>query len=237
MAGRCWSLWAGLLVLLASMSGPARAECRLALVLAFDVSRSISSAEYALQREGLLAALADPAIRDAFLGSPHHVALAIFEWSSRKHQRMALGWTEIRTAADLDAVATQLAAHQRSTKGSLTALGRAVEFGRDLMQTAPDCVEQVLDVSGDGRNNDGIDPTAAYATRSFGALRVNGLAIRTYDRDVADYFRKRVIRGPGAFVEVAEGQKDFPRAIRRKLLRELSEQMVSLGPGAVASGG
>ena len=238
MAGRYWSRGAGVLaLLLAGAAGPLRADCRLALVLAFDVSRSIDSNDYALQRAGLLAALADPVIRDAFLGPPDHVALAIFEWSSRNHQRIVVGWTEIRAAADIDAVAARLAAHQRNTNGSLTALGRAVIFGRDLMQTAPDCVAQVLDVSGDGRNNDGIDPTAAYLTSAFGALRINGLAIRTYERDVAEYYRSRVIRGPGAFVEVAEGQKAFPHAIRRKLLRELTDPVIGLGPGTAAPGG
>jgi len=35
-----------------------------------------------------------------------------------------------------------------------------------------------------------------------------------------------VIRGQGAFVEVARTQDDFPRAIRRKLEKELTEQLI-----------
>jgi hypothetical protein len=225
MPGRIFacSLLAGTAILAAS---PAGAECRLALALAFDVSRSVSAQDYAIQRGGILAALADPAVRAAFLDPADHVALAIYEWSAEDHQRMVTGWTEIPDAADLDRVMGAMRAHVRDARGAPTAIGSALEYGLALMRRAPVCAEQVLDISGDGRNNQGIDPAAAYARQDFGALRVNGLAIRTYEFDVADYYRENVIRGPGAFVEVADGQDDFPRAILRKLMRELTEQVI-----------
>jgi hypothetical protein len=182
----------GSLVCLAALAAlaapPARADCRLALALALDVSRSVSADDYAIQRGGLLRALADPQIRAAFLDPADHVALAIYEWSSHSQQRMVIGWTEIRSAADLDHVTATMESHVRDPRGAPTALGRALEFGLDLMREAPPCAEQVLDVSGDGRNNDGVDPDVAYARQDFGALRVNGLAIQTYERDVADYY-------------------------------------------------
>jgi hypothetical protein len=83
----------------------------------------------------------------------------------------------------------------------------------------------VIDVSGDGQNNSGIDPAVVYAN-GFGDIRVNGLAIRSYERDVVAYYREQVIRGPGAFVEEADSFEDFPRAIRRKLIRELTERII-----------
>lgn len=217
---------------------PANAGCRLALALAMDVSRSVDSRDYAIQRKGLLAALMDPGIRAAILEPDEYVALAVYEWSSRDDQWMVMGWTEIMGVEDLDRFTAGLEAHERNSRGNLTALGAAVNFGLDLLMTAPPCTEKVLDVSGDGQNNDGIDPLMAYMQRDFGNVRVNGLAIRTYERDVAAYYRSRVIRGEGAFVEVADGQKDFPRAIRRKLERELGEQMIGMdGAPGKASGG
>lgn len=213
------------------------ADCRLALALAFDVSNSVGAADYAIQHQGLLAALADPEIRHAILDPPDPVALALYEWSGRDHQLMIVDWTVMRTAGDLDAVMAQIRTHQRDPRRWATALGRALIFGRALMDAAPPCVEQVLDMSGDGANNDSTEPWNAYASRDFGALRVNGLAILSYEPDVAEYYRDHVIRGRGAFVEIAEGQEDFPRAIRRKLLRELTEQVVGMDAGAAGRAG
>ena len=235
MAGRGWSV-AFFACCLMAASGAA-AECRIALALALDVSRSVDGRDYAIQRDGLVAALTDPDIRAAILGSPDHVALAIYEWSSKDEQRLMLDWTEITDATALDRIVAGVALHTRAHRGNLTALGAAVAYGADLMQRAPACADQVLDVSGDGQNNDGIDPRGAYAARAFGPLRVNGLAIRTYEHDVAEYYRSRVIRGAGAFVEVAEGQNDFPRAIRRKLLRELGPQVLGRLSGTGAGPG
>lgn len=230
-----WWVLAGALT--AAVATPGHAGCRLALALGMDVSRSVNAEDYAIQRGGLIAALADATIRAAFLEPADHVAMAVYEWSAHDQQRIVIGWTDIRSPADLDRVMAALQSHERDPRGAPTALGRALLYGRQLMDQAPTCAEQVLDVSGDGRNNDGPDPETAYARQDFGAMRVNGLAIRTYERDVAEYYRTRVIRGPGAFVEEADGQEDFPRAIRRKLLRELDEQVIGMGEPVPGGGG
>ncbi len=213
-------------VLALGLAGAAQAECRLALALAFDVSRSVSARDYAIQREGLLAALADPVVIAAFLHPKDHVALALYEWSRNTHQVIVLDWTEVRSAADLAAVRARIAAHERSSASGTTALGEALRFGRALVARAPDCADQVIDVSGDGQNNSGMAPATVYAQEDFGLLRVNGLAILAYERDVVRYYREEVIRGPGAFIEIADSPRDFPRAIRRKLLRELTERII-----------
>ncbi|HEX9857846.1 MAG TPA: DUF1194 domain-containing protein [Paracoccaceae bacterium] len=209
-------------------AAPALAGCRLALALAIDVSRSVDARDYIIQRDGLVAALTDPAVRDAFLRPADHVALAVYEWSGRGYQAVVADWTGIHATADLDGVAALIAGHERSPRSLPTALGWALEFGRQLMAEAPDCEAQVLDVSGDGRNNDGMGPQAAYARRDFGGLTVNALAIGEHEADVVHYYRTEVIRGPGAFVEVAPTQADFPPAIRRKLLRELAERVFGM---------
>jgi hypothetical protein len=204
---------------------PAAAACRLALALGFDVSRSVSVEDYAIQREGLLAALAAPEIRSAFLRPRDPVALAVYEWSGAGHQEIVVDWVLVRDQATLDAVAALVAGHARGETRLSTALGGALQFGRDLLARMPDCEAWTLDLSGDGRNNEGADPARVYAREDFGDVTVNGLAIGGHERDIALYFGAEVIRGPGAFVEVAALHEDFPRAIRRKLERELTERL------------
>src|SRR5690606_4768405 len=108
-------------------------------------------------------------------------------------------------------------------EGLPTALGAALEFGLKGFRDMGHCPAWTLDVSGDGRNNDGDTPPEAYARSDFGDLMVNGLAIGGHEADIAQYYQRWVIRGEGAFVEVARTHRDFPRAIRRKLERELTE--------------
>ena len=205
--------------------------CRLALLLAMDVSRSVDEADYRVQQLGLLDALRDPAIRRALLDTPDPVALAIFEWSGRNHHDVLVDWRLIRTPQDLAAVEAAVAGRILPAVRLNTALGAALQFAHDMMARAPDCDEMVVDLSGDGSNNSGITPAQAYAQSGWGAIRVNGLAIGEHEPFTEGYYRREVMRGPGAFVEVAPKQKDFPRAIRRKLLRELSTVIIGLEPG------
>ena len=218
LAGIC----AAVLMLVAS---PA-AACRLALLLAIDVSRSIDAGDYRIQRDGLLAAFADPAIRAALFGPPDPVALAIFEWSGTSHHEVIVDWSMIRSPGDLAAVEAVIAARTLPAIRRATALGAALDFRRQLMARAPACTETVIDVSGDGRNNMGVPPALVYAAADWGGIRVNGLAIGQHEADILAYYRAQVIRGPGAFVQDAPLQTDFPEAFRRKLLRELSEMIV-----------
>ncbi|HMO07410.1 MAG TPA: DUF1194 domain-containing protein [Paracoccaceae bacterium] len=195
--------------------------CRLALALAFDVSRSVDGRDYDIQREGLLAALADPGIRGAFLrGDP--VALAVYEWSGARHQEMVADWRLVLSAADLDRVAAEIAAHRRWPVGLPTATGAALAFGHDLLARAPACRAQVIDISGDGQSNDGPEPDRITAGWDDG-ITVNALAIGEHEIGLVDYLHRKVVRGPGAFVEYAARHTDFPPAIRRKLWRELTE--------------
>lgn len=59
-----------------------------------------------------------------------------------------------------------------------------------------------------------------------GGVQINGLAIETTDATLTDYYRNKVIGGPGAFVLTAKTFEDYPRAIRRKLLREITKPVV-----------
>jgi hypothetical protein len=215
--------------------GPAAAGCRLALVLGIDVSRSVDAGEYRVQHDGIVAALNDASVRAAILVPRDEVALAVYEWSGQDHQALLVDWSLIGTGADIDRVAAQVGRAERGIAGP-TALGAALDFGRRLLARAPDCALRTLDVSGDGRNNDGPLPSRAQAAAGWGRARVNGLAIGGHESDIAAYYAAEVIRGSGAFVMVARDSADFPRAIRAKLLRELAEELMG-GSGAAGAGG
>ncbi len=221
---------------LAAFAAPADAACRLALALALDVSRSVDAADYAVQRDGLLAALADPEVRRAVFQPPDHVAIAVYEWSGRGHQEMVVGWTELYSEADLDRVAAEVAGFAGGGYRLPTAIGYALDFGRELFEGAPGCAAHTLDVSGDGRNNDGMSPADAYRREDFGDLVVNALAIGGHEADIVIYYRSQVVRGPGAFVEVARVHTEFPRAIKRKLLRELGDPVLGALDGGNRGG-
>lgn len=218
---------------LALWAGPGWGACRLALALGFDVSRSVDAEDYAIQSDGILAALAAPEIVKALLGSDDHVALAVYEWSGQGAQSLVVGWTPVRSQADIDGISARVASHARSEDKLPTALGEALDFGADLLDQAGECAARTLDISGDGRNNAGEGPERVRERRGLDGILVNGLAIGGHESDIAVYYRQRLISGQGAFVEVARVHADFPRAFRRKLERELTEQLL----GKVAPGG
>ena len=195
-------------------------------MLALDVSSSVDAGEDVLQRKGMAAALLAPEVEAAFFASPDPVALQIFEWSGDRYQTDLLDWTMIRSPADLFDAANTLAGSTRGTNDMPTAMGYALGYAAIKLQKAPDCLFQTIDMAGDGVNNDGFAPANAYAAFPFDGVTVNGLVIATTDNTAQTYYETEVIRGPQAFVEVANGFADFERAMRRKLVRELSAQIM-----------
>ena len=88
----------------------------------------------------------------------------------------------------------------------------------------------MIDVSGDGVNNQGFGPDLAYKHFPFDNITVNGLVIEGHDQQVTQYYRREVLRGPGAFLEIAQGFEDFERAMSRKLYREINDLMLGALP-------
>lgn len=212
----------------------ARAEnCRLALVLALDVSSSVDATEYDLQRLGLAAALNSDDVRHALLwGSPGYVALAVYEWSGFYQHKLQLDWVPLRSAGAIDTVVATLAAMERSHDDFPTSLGPALGYASQMLERAPNCARQVIDVSGDGVNNYRYGPRVAYKHFPLEHVTVNGLVILGEDPDVAIFYRDEVLHGPGAFLEIASSFDDFQDAMTRKLYREISDIQL----GAVTSG-
>lgn len=219
----------------------ARAEgCRLALVLALDVSSSVDKGEYALQQGGLASALIAPEVVRAFLASPRPVALAVFEWSGRYNQAMVQDWTLIESRADLAFVAERVARHDRSHDDFPTAIGYALGHASTMLARAPRCDARTVDISGDGTNNEGFLPSAAYRAFDFTGVTVNGLVINGADfeaeTNLIPFYGREVLHGPGAFLEVAQGFEDFERAMRRKLEREVAPGLIGALRGAEPKG-
>lgn len=222
----------------------AATECRLALVLALDVSSSVDATEDRLQRGGLATALISPEVQKAFFASDLPVALAIYEWSGRYNQALVLDWHLVLSPTDLTNIATIIGKSKRSHDDFPTAMGYALGYGARVLQQAPPCLFQTIDIAGDGENNEGFPPKTAYAAFPFSEVTVNGLVVNTKGRgaevSLLQYYQTEVLHGSGAFLQVAQGFDDYEHAMRRKLERELKPKTIGMSappvPNALKTG-
>ncbi|MCX7644084.1 MAG: DUF1194 domain-containing protein [Rhodobacteraceae bacterium] len=229
---------APLAALAAGEPADAQVACRQGLVLAIDVSASVDPREYRLQSDGLAWALRDVEVRQAFLLRPEApVWLAVFEWSGATYQRIVVGWTAVTDESVLDRVAGMIEANPAPPEQTTTGIGAAMIFAAGLIAEGPPCASWTIDISGDGQNNDWPRPEEARNDPRLAGVTINGLVIGAdFPIDHAlnpnrmgaltAYYRNRVIRGPGAFVETADDFRDFGPTMRRKLIRELASMIV-----------
>lgn len=224
---------AALLAAIVHAAPAAAVECRLALILAMDVSSSVDAEEDALQRGGLAAALVAPEVKRAFFASPLPVALAVFEWSGRYNQELIVDWRLVTTPVVLAEISDRIAQSRRSHNEFPTAIGHALGYGAVLFRRAPPCLFKTLDMAGDGENNEGFGPRQAYAEFDFNRVTVNGLVVNAGDFEaetsLIDFYEKEILHGPTAFLEVAQGFGDYENAMRRKLEREVRPTIVGGG--------
>lgn len=203
---------------------PAKA-CELALVLAIDISGSVDTQEYRIQMDGLAAALNDPTVQDALLDSK--AQLAVLHWTGASRQVLISNWRQMNQRSDVAEIGAIVANAPREYRHFSTAIGDALVVAADLLGRAGrGCKRKVIDVSGDGPSNEGVDVSAVRDSLVRGGVQINGLAIETTEKDLTEYYRSNVIGGPGAFVLTAKTFEDYPRAIRRKLLREITKPVV-----------
>jgi hypothetical protein len=189
-----------------------------AIVFAVDVSGSVTSERYELQRAGIASVFATAGIEQV-LGDG--LAVAIMEWSDG--HRVTVPWTVLHSIADAHALAARIAAMPRAP-GVSTELSLALLAAADLLDACPcAAVNRIIDISGDGSNNGPISTPIARDQVLARGIRINGLPIVTsIEPDVAQWYRANVIGGDGAFMEVANGYEDFARAMRRKFLIEVA---------------
>ena len=229
------------LALALCLAGPAGADCRLALLLGFDVSASVDAREYRLMMEGTAAALLSPAVSAAILAD-RPVALAAYVWAGRREQAIVARWTLIDGPDRLAAFADRIGTFPRpegDPQGAWTgrtAVGSALRGAGFLFDSAPACDARTLDLAGDGENNDGPPPgplrDALLAGVTINALAVGGdlpLDHGTMAEEggrLSAWMRDHVLSGPGAFVLSAQDYDDFARAMAEKLLREVQPPLL-----------
>lgn len=213
-------------MLFALMPGPAQA-CALALMFSLDASGSVDSAEWGLQTGGLAAALSDAEVAH-FLVS-RDVRVSVYQWSGETQRDFTIPWAPIGSQVALNDFAARVAKLPRRWSTGTTALATALKHKAPLM-AASGCERRVIDISGDGESNEYLDLEGPRQALGVAGVSVNVLSIEPEDpfqhlryKSLADYYKARVIVGPGAFVEPAEGFEDYPRAILDKLRREILE--------------
>jgi len=201
------------------------------LVLAVDVSLSMSPAELEIQRHGYAAALTDPQVLQAIAGGGYgKVAITYFEWAGSTSQHVIVPWTILATKADAERIAAQLSAAPPNS-ARRTSISSAIDFGVDLFaETNFRGMKRVIDISGDGPNNQGPQVDSARDEAVAQGIIINGLPLMTnggitssYDVEDLDlYYTDCVIGGPGAFMIPVNDWAQFPEAVRRKLVLELA---------------
>jgi Ca-activated chloride channel family protein len=202
--------------------------CDLALVLAVDVSGSVDATEYRIQMDGLAAGLRDGVVSEALVRAQAQVTL--IQWSGRARQEVSIPWTATHTFGDVEALAQSIEAAPRPWRNYSTALGEALLLGLTQFSRGADCDKRVIDVSGDGYSNEGIEPAALKPRLKAAGVTVNAIAIEQSEPELTAYFYEHVIRGEGAFVETARSFRDYPEKIRRKLVREVARKTAANAP-------
>ncbi len=210
----------------------------LELVLATDVSSSISAEELSLQRQGYAAALLDPRVISAIRRGPlGRIAVAYIEWGGIDYRKTITGWTVIEGAAGARRIAAAIM-HAPVRLGQGTSISRAIEFSIRLLEgNEITGTRRIIDISGDGPNNVGGFVATARDTAVALGITINGLPIFNRSNNAGDqygipdidaYYRGCVIGGAGAFMVVAKDVGEFAGAIRKKLILEIAG---SFAPG------
>lgn len=202
-------------------SGPV-AACGLALVLAVDVSGSVDKHEYRTQMDGLAAALRDSVVSEALVLA--NAKLTLIQWTGSTRQKVTIPWTTIDSFAASDDFANRVANDPRIWHNYSTAIGEALRFSMATFATVPDCTRHLIDLSGDGLSNEGIEPTSVHQALKDAGIIVNAIAIEASEPELTAYFYENVISGEGAFVVSAASFEQYPDRIRKKLLREVTHQ-------------
>jgi hypothetical protein len=212
-------------------SGSAAEPVDVELILAVDVSLSMSPMELEVQRKGYAAALTDDrviqAIKDGVYGK---IAVTYVEWAGQTSQHVVVPWTVIASVADAQAFVDKLSANPPNS-ARRTSISSALQFAGDLFaESSFRSMKRVVDVSGDGANNQG--PAVAEIRDEIVAqgITINGLPLMTqgvmpsvFDIDDLDiYYTNCVIGGPAAFMIPVNDWSQFPEAVRRKLVLELA---------------
>jgi hypothetical protein len=201
------------------------------LILAVDVSYSMDMDELAIQREGYAQAIVSKEFLQALKSLPNgKIAITYFEWAASSDQKIIIPWRLIDGPETADAVANDIL-KTPIRRASRTSISGAINFAMPLFDENPyRGVRRVIDISGDGPNNNGVPVLGARDAALAKGIVINGLPIMvkepsysTMDIDNLDfYYEDCVIGGPGSFVIAIKDRDKFKDAIRSKLLLEVA---------------
>ena len=226
-------------------ASPAQTEpVDLLLVLAADVSRSVDSQKFQLQREGYAAALVDPRVIDAIQsGRRGRIGVLFLEWSGFGNQKVVIDWTVVDGPNAAQAFGDRLLESPRSF-ADRTSISGGIDAAVAQLTRAPfEAQHRTIDVSGDGTNNAGRDVGLARDEALALGIIINGLVILSETPlpwnpehtnppgGLTRYYRDNVIGGPGSFVLEAKDFNSFGEAIVKKMIAEIAElrqQLVSI---------
>jgi hypothetical protein len=217
---------------------PQRAEAResspsvdVELIVAVDVSYSMDMDELAIQREGYAQALVSKEFLQALKTGPNgKISITYFEWAASTDQKIIIPWRVIDGPETADAVSAEIM-KTPVRRASRTSISGAINFAMPLFDEDPHRgIRRVIDISGDGPNNNGTPVTLARETALSKGIIINGLPIMvkepsfsTMDIENLDwYYEDCVIGGPGSFVVSIRDREKFKEAIRTKLVLEVA---------------
>lgn len=204
----------------------------LELIIAVDISGSVDDDEAYLQRQGYIKAFRDPKVIEAIQRGFHGaIAVTFFEWAGAHHQLTLVDWSYINSPQSANNFADALA-FEPVMVNVWTSISGAISAGINSFDRSPfKGKRKVIDISGDGANNDGPPVVLARERAIKAGITINGLPIvndkpsRYGRRQIPNldyYYIDCVIGGPGAFIIVANGFEDYARAVRRKLILEIA---------------
>jgi Protein of unknown function (DUF1194) len=200
------------------------------LVLAVDVSRSMDSGEFALQRAGYVEAIRHPDFINAVRGGLNgRIAITYFEWAGTVRKESRVPWQIIDGPESAASFAATLASRPFGGYQG-TSISTAILFGGSLFDdNSTDALRRVIDISGDGPNNLGMPVQSARDQAVASGVIINGLPILIRPspsfRQLDRYYAACVVGGAGSFVLPIYMASEFATAIRRKLVLEVSGRL------------
>ncbi len=233
VCSRLTHLAAGLALLWICLAPAARAqsdaEVDLALVIAVDISFSMDTDEQALQREGFAQAFRSSQVHDAIRsGMIGKIAVTYMEWAGSPDQKVIVPWTVLDNPESLMAFADKIASTPLR-RAQRTSISSAVDYSVKLLEGSDlQATRQVIDVSGDGPNNQGRGVLQARDEAVAKGITINGLPIMLRKPGYLDipeldvYYKDCVIGGQGAFTVPVRERDQFIEAIKTKILLEIA---------------
>jgi len=193
----------------------------LELALLIDVSGSVDGNEFNLQKNGYVQAFQSASVQSAIATLTGGMAVSFWQWSSFNEQVQSIGWTHLTGAASANAFATAISNVNRAFSGS-TAPGSAINAAApSFTGNGFEGTRLVIDVSGDGEQNDGADTATARNNAIAGGISaINGLPIGGAGLQL--WYQQNIVGGANAFLIPAADFNDFADAVERKIGREIT---------------